>query len=157
MITVSFFGHRRLFDSNVEERLYAELVNIAETNDAVSLLIGTHGEFDRLALSVAREIRRTYANVRISVVLTSLSLLRKGEGCAAIAYYNDVQTVVYDIEEEFYKKRITATNRKMVDDSDVVICYANMQEYRSGAKDAVKYAMRQNKRIINLFTPPQSE
>ena len=40
---------------------------------------------------------------------------------------------------------------KMVDESDVVICYADMEQIRSGARRAIKYAMKQEKEVINLF------
>ena len=39
----------------------------------------------------------------------------------------------------------------MVNDSDLVICYVNMEEYRSGSKTTVKYAQKQGKEIINIY------
>ena len=57
----------------------------------------------------------------------------------------------YNIEEQHYKNRIIFTNKKMVDNSDLIICYFNMNSYKSGAKNTVKYALKQGKNIINLF------
>ncbi len=39
----------------------------------------------------------------------------------------------------------------MVDESDLIICYVDMNNYKSGAKTTILYAIKQNKKIINLF------
>ena len=57
----------------------------------------------------------------------------------------------YDIEEVYYKNCILYSNNKMVDVSHLIICYVDMKSQKSGAQTAVKYAIKQNKRIINLF------
>jgi len=151
MINICFFGHRNLWGKDVRERLKTEVES--HLDDEVHCLIGTHGEFDSLALSVCRDLRKTYSNIKITVVFTSLNVLKKDKELEySIAdNYDDVQTMIYDIEEEYFKNQIVVSNRKMVDDSDIVICYVDMKEYRSGAKRAVNYAKKQGKTIINLF------
>lgn len=153
MTTISFFGHRNLWGRDIKDRLYNEVAKFVQTNEEISFLIGTHGEFDSLTLSVARELRKIYHNIKITVVFTTLTILRRdSETEYSIAdYYDDVETMIYDIEDEHFKNRIIASNRRMVDDSDIVICYVDMQEYQSGAKRAVKYAIKQNKQVINIF------
>ncbi len=59
--------------------------------------------------------------------------------------------MTYPIENEYYKNQISLSNRYMVDDSDVIICYVDFNRYLSGAKKAVKYAEKQGKEIIQLF------
>ena len=39
----------------------------------------------------------------------------------------------------------------MIDDSDLIVCFVDMSAYGSGAKKAVSYALKQNKKVINLF------
>lgn len=39
----------------------------------------------------------------------------------------------------------------MIDSSDLIICYVDMNISKSGAKNAIFYAMKNNKEIINLF------
>ena len=153
MLTISFFGHRSIKEKLIRDRLHSELLKIVKTDGDVSFLIGTHGEFDRLVLSVARALRKEYKNIQITVVLTTLAFLKKDSeiGYAIADSYNDVNTMIYDIEEEHFKRQITISNQRMVDDSDIVICYVDMKEYRSGAKRAVNYAIKKNKKIINLF------
>ena len=151
MKKVCFFGHRNLWGRNIKDRLLKQVESICD--DEVHCLIGTHGEFDGLALSVCRELKRKYSNLKVTVIFTSLNILKKDKDSEySIAdYYDDVETMIYDIEEEYFKNQIVVSNRKMVDDSDIVICYVDMKEYRSGAKKAVNYAKKQGKQIINLF------
>lgn len=151
MITITFFGHRELFNRDIRNRLKAEIEKYL--GEDIHCIIGTHGEFDSLALSVCRELRRSYPNIKITVVFTTLNVLQKGEDelCSTADLYNDVETAIYDIEEEHYKRQIIVSNQRMVDDSDMVICYVDMERYQSGAKKAVKYALKKGKQVINLF------
>ena len=151
MKTITFFGHRRLWGKDITDRLR----KVVESNLAkeTRFLIGTHGDYDRLALSVCRELRKRYPSISITVIFTSLSVLRKGVegGYSKADMYADVETMFYEIEKEHFKKQIILSNRKMVDDSQMIICYVDMSEHRSGAKLAVEYAVQQGKEIINLF------
>ena len=47
-----------------------------------------------------------------------------------------------------YKRAITARNRWMVDNSDLIVSYI-IRDY-GGAADTIKYAKRMDKRIISL-------
>ena len=149
--TISFFGHRSLWEKDLRKRLKA--VVESKVCDELHCLIGTHGDFDELALSVCRELRRTYPHIKISVVFTSLSIFQnvKGETYSMADDYEDVETTTYEIEEEYLKKRIIVSNKKMIDESDLVICYVNMNKCNSGARIAVNYAMKQGKEVINIF------
>ena len=151
MKNICFFGHRNLWGRDIRDRLKNELQSHLE--DEVHCFVGTHGEFDSLALSVCRELRRTYKNLKITVIFTSLNILKKDKELEySIAdNYDDVETMIYDIEEEHFKNQIVVSNRRMVDDCSIVICYVDMKEFRSGAKRAVNYAKKQGKQIINLF------
>ena len=149
--TIAFFGHRHLWGRNIRERLKKEI----ESNlcDELCCLVGTHGEFDNLVLSVCREIRKSYPLLKITVVFTSLNVLKKkqGELYSTADMYRDVKTIIYDIEEEHFKKQIEVSNRKMVDDSDIIICYVDKANKKSGAKKAINYAMRTGRQVINIF------
>ena len=151
MKTIAFFGHRHLWGKELRERVK----NAVElyVGEEIHCLIGTHGEFDSLALSVCRELRKSYPNIKITVIFATLTVLKKGadELYSIADMYDDVETMIYDIEEEHFKNQIVVSNRSMVDDSDLIICYVDMKEYRSGAKRAVKYAMKQGKEVINLY------
>ena len=58
---------------------------------------------------------------------------------------------MFEIESTHYKRRITLSNRKMIDGCDTLICYVNPSEYRSGAKTALRYAEKRGLKIVNLY------
>lgn len=60
---------------------------------------------------------------------------------------------MYEIEEVYYKNKIIASNRQMIDACDTLICYINTKRYRSGAKKTYYYAKRKDLKIVNLFKP----
>lgn len=147
-----FFGHRRLFNKeDIRNRLYTFVETLIQRGYK-NFLIGTHGEFDNVSLSVCRELRKKY-HIKITIVFTSVAKLSKPKNSdvSDADLYNDCETLIYDIEEVFYKNQITISNQKMIDNSDYVICYVDETKSPSGAKKAMKYAVKHNKEISNLF------
>jgi len=93
-------------------------------------------------------------NLRITIVLTSFNILKRDSlGYCKFDYYKNqgCESVIYNIEEEYFKNRIIKSNKKMVDECDLVVCYVDMKKMDSGARKAVKYAIKQGKKVINLF------
>lgn len=175
MNKVAFIGHRNVLDISLREKLY-KVVEKQVLDGNCHFIMGTHGEFDKLALSVCRELKKIYPNISIEVVLTSITPLKKkiydGEQFSDLSTfklkhpdfededfkhleifseYDDVQTKMYDIEQEHYKKRITTSNKKMIDESGTAICYVDCDRSRSGAKLTYKYAQKKGLKTINLF------
>ena len=145
----AFIGHRKIFAKDIKERL----TNAIETeikNGCSSFIVGTHGEFDGLALNACKQLRRTYKELDIEVVITSLNVIKKDSEFDNTPY-SDVRTVMYYIEDTHFKQRITLSNRQMIDDCDTLICYVNTSEYRSGAKTALRYAEKCGLKIVNLY------
>ena len=58
---------------------------------------------------------------------------------------------MFEIEETYFKRQITESNRKMIDICDTLICYVNKKHNHSGAKLAMNYAKRKGLKIINLY------
>ena len=145
----AFIGHRKIFARDIAERLVVAIQTELESG-CKSFMMGTHGEYDSLALLVCRRLRQIHKELEIEVVITSLNAIKK-DGKLGIAPYSDVKTVMYDIEDIHFKRQITLSNRKMIDDCDTLICYVNTSEYRSGAKSALRYAEKQGLKIVNLF------
>lgn len=152
---VCFIGHRDIFE-NIREKL-KEVVENEIKNGAEFFTMGTHGDFDRMALGVCRELRKTYKNITIEVVITSLKSIEpttyhdKIFGDEKYYPYADVQTTMYNIEEEHYKRQIIASNKQMVDSCDTLICYVNKKHNPSGAKTTMNYAKRKGIKIVNLY------
>ena len=57
--TVSFFGHRKLYDlRQIDERLSPLIKKLIQTKQYVAFLIGRHGEFDEYAASVIKRVQK---------------------------------------------------------------------------------------------------
>ena len=156
MKKVCFIGHRQIFDSSVRERLKTAIENEIK-NGCEFFTMGTHGEFDEVALSVCRELQKTYKDIKIEVVITSLKKIEKQLlyddefGKEYEIPYSDVSTIMYEIEETHFKKQITESNHQMINTCDTLICYVNKKHNPSGAKHAMNYAKRKGLKIINLY------
>lgn len=153
IITISIFGNRfvpRMEDARKDLYNYLKL-KVKDNN--VRILVGTHGDYDRLALGVCKQLQREYSNIHISLVFTSQKfLIKEMQMDEFTGYYKGVETMIYDIEEIYYKRQIVVSNQKMVDDSDEVVVYnRGNNSYYSGTNRVIKYAKKQNKPIINLF------
>lgn len=154
---VCFIGHRNLSPyQNVNEKLKTAIKREIDLG-CRNFIMGTHGEFDRLALSLCREFRRLNKDIEIEVVITSLNMIKKKIikdeifGNEIITPFSDVKTIMYEIEDEHFKRRITSSNLQMINDCDTLICYVNENSYRSGAKTAMKYAKKKGIKIVNLY------
>lgn len=143
----AFIGHRKIFGKCVAERL-EKAISAEIEGGCKNFTMGTHGEFDALALSVCRNLRNRYRDIGIEVVITGFHTIEKRCGYEP---YSDVKTVMYNIEETHYKRKITLSNRQMIDACDTLICYVNKKQSKSGAKAAMYYAKRKGLRIINLY------
>ncbi len=144
----AFIGHRKIFASKLYERLIFAIQREIESG-CTFFTMGTHGEFDSLALSACKQLRRKF-DIEIEVVLTSLHKL-ESKNKSDFVPYSDVKTVFYEIENAHFKQQITLSNRLMIDTCDTLICYVDEQEYRSGAKTAMRYAKKRGLKIINLY------
>lgn len=155
---VAFIGHRDLWGKGKEigEALYKEIEKQIK-NGYKWFTMGTHGEFDELALSICRELRTIYPEIKIEVVITSFNTINpiiehdSIFGDEKYIPYKDVQTIMYDIEEQYYKRKITISNQQMLNNCDVLICYVDTTRTYGGAILAYKYAKKKGLQIVNLY------
>lgn len=154
---ICFIGHRHIYNYNkIREKLY-NIVEEEIKNGCEFFTMGTHGEFDEMALSVCRELRKVYTNIEIEVVITSFKEIEPIIdydpifGDEKYIPYSDVKTTMYDIEEEHYKRRIIVNNQKMIDNCNTLICYVNPTKTYGGAIIAYKYAKKKGLHIANLL------
>ena len=71
-LTVSLFGHRTIEDAYfVEQKLYELLRIIIQENREVEFFVGRNGEFDLMATSVIRRLKKEFysENVFLTLVL----------------------------------------------------------------------------------------
>lgn len=144
-----FIGHRQVFAKNIDIKLL-DAIQTEIDNGCMVFTMGTHGEFDRLALNACRKLRNGCEGLEIEVVITSLNSIKKDIKADTLPYF-DVKTVMYDIEDAHYKQQITLSNRQMIDTCDTLICYIDISAYRSGAKTALRYAEKKGVKVVNLY------
>ena len=155
---VAFIGHRNLWgkSSEIEVKLYKEVEKQIQ-NGCKFFTMGTHGEFDKIALKVCRILKRTYPDIIIEVAITSLHTITPIInhdpiwGYETYKPYSDVTTVMYDIEEQYFKQKITISNQQMLNLCDTLICYVDTTKTYGGAILAYKYAKKKDLRIVNLY------
>lgn len=159
-LKTAFAGHSNIpiYRIDIKGRLKQAIINEIKAG-CFNFTMGTYGEFDKLALECCRELRKEYQQIDIEVVITSFNQINPEIihdpvwGNEKYIPYQDVKTIMYEIEEVYYKNKIIASNRQMIDACDTLICYINTKRYRSGAKKTYYYAKRKGLKIINLFKP----
>lgn len=143
--TCSFFGHRFVFNSSEVRQNLVKVIEDKISCGYDTFLVGGHGEFDNMVLSALVQLKKLYS-ITIKVVQTSFTFLK---------YKDDInsefENLVYPIEEVYFKERITFTNKCMVNDSDLVVCYVDKNRSKSGAKNAMNYALKMGKEVINIY------
>lgn len=156
---IAFIGHRNIpLSYIVREKLY-KTVEQEILDGCKHFTMGTHGDFDEMALSVCRQLRSKYKDIEIEVVITSLhkvkTIVEHDEQYGDEIYkpYEDVKVVLYDIEEQYFKRRIIESNKQMINSSDKLIAYVNRKNTSSGAKYAYNYAKRKGLQLVNLYEP----
>lgn len=146
-MTATFAGHRWMLPQNIYSELYREVARACESG-VNRFLVGTHGDFDRLALRACLEMCRLNAGIRVEVYVSSFSVARNYDVICRI--YPQVSVTMCG-EEEYYKRRITVANNMMVDRSDLIICYVDRNRYRSGAANMLARAEKEGLHIVNLY------
>ncbi len=154
---ICFIGHRHIYNyKEIREKLY-NIVEEEIKNGCKFFTMGTHGEFDEMALSVCRKLRKVYTDIEIEIVITSFKTIEPIIdhdpifGNEKYIPYSDVKTIMYDIEEEHYKRKIVKSNQQMIDNCDTLICYVNTTKTYGGSILAYKYAKKKGLQLVNLY------
>lgn len=135
-MTCTFFGHANT-PLEIRDKLKATLINLIENRSVDLFYVGDKGNFDRLALSVLREISAVYP-IRYSVVL---AYLPKEKSDYPTLFPEGIETVPKRFAINF-------RNKFMVEQSDMVISYIT-RSY-GGAVKFVEMAHKKKKTVINL-------
>ena len=150
MYTVSFFGHRIIDDLNkVQNELENIISKIVSEHEYVQFLVGRDGDFDIIAASAVRKVKKTLFidNVDLNLVLPYMRAEISNNIEYMLDYYNDIQ-VDNDARKAHFKAAIKIRNQNMVKKSQLVICY--VEKNKGGAYTAMKYAQKQGCTVINI-------
>ncbi|MBO5746651.1 MAG: hypothetical protein J6S13_06130 [Clostridia bacterium] len=139
MKVCALFGHRDC-PENISEKLYNSIEKLILQKNINVFYVGTHGNFDKLAYRVLKQIKDKHS-IKIYVVL---------------AYLNN-KDVFYDADETIFpsvlentpiRYAIVKRNNYMIDKCDCVICYVN--DSFSNAYTFVNRAKKKSADIINI-------
>ena len=147
----SFFGHR---DVDITDKLYtmatAEIMRTVELGCRV-FYFGGYGDFDDLCRQIVTKIKDENPKLKIRRIycVSQERYLHKN-----VRYFNreNYDEIIYLVPSfDGWYKSIYFRNCAMIDQSDIIIFYAENRE-DSGAYKAYKYAKRKReKQIVNLW------
>lgn len=150
IFTVAFFGHRYL-DNPIEiaDLLEEQIIKLIDDKEYIDFLVGRNGEFDSLVSSTVTRMRKNYRDDNSSLVLMlpypTAEYVKNKAGFEK--FYNDIE-ICEKASMAHPKSAIEIRNREMVDRAELIVCYVERNE--GGAYKAMKYALKQNKTVVNL-------
>ena len=146
-----FAGHGDIWDSNLAEKIKNIAENLIVNYNAKEFWVGNYGKFDAYAATGIRELKKTYSDIELDLVIPYLtkSITEYKE-----LYYKKCDNIlIADIPENTPKRfYITKANEYMVSNSDFLICY--IQRSWGGAITTYKYAKRKKLKIFNVAEKP---
>ncbi len=148
--TVAFFGHRYIENPlKVEELLEEHIGELIHQKEYVNFIVGRNGEFDQCVSSTVLRVQKNYRddNSALVLVLPYLTAEYINNKKYFHGYYTNVE-ISYAASKAHPKSAIQICNRENVNRADLIICY--IEQEQGGAWQTVKYAIKQNKKIINL-------
>ena len=144
----TFFGHRDFNEHcKYEDILEKKLIDFISKNDYIEFLVGRNGEFDIFVASVIHRIKHKHGKDNFS-----LTLVLPYETAEYIKnqrnYENYYDDIIITEGNCHFKASIDTRNKKMIDMSDVIVCYLIKNE--GGAFKASNYAKKCGKNVINI-------
>ncbi len=139
MAACTFFGHSDVPDL-IEPALQMTLTDLIENKNVDSFFVGTHGNFDALAIKHLKAIQRIYPHIHYTIVLAYIT-------CKNL--YHPFETIYPTGLENIHPKyAITARNHWMIEQSDYVITYVTRNV--GGAAKFQQIAEKKKKIVLNL-------
>lgn len=134
-----FFGHSDA-PGEMRNKLKETVLGLIEKRNVTEFYFGNNGSFDKMALSVLKELSKAYPYINYNVVYAYIPD-ESGEDFSHTIYPEGIETV---------PKRfaIDHRNRWLIGQADIVIAY--VRRSYGGAAKFVVLAERQGKEIINL-------
>ena len=155
MRSVCFTGHRKItITRELKTRLYTELELLAH-NGVTEFYAGGALGFDTLAEQTVTELKKSYPQVRLNLVLPcpteqqtkKWSAEDKTEYFRLLSLADSVEICCEHYTADCMKKR----NQRLVDLADICVCYFNSSNDRSGTGQTVRMVQRKGIPICNIY------
>lgn len=153
--SVCFTGHRNVkVTVELKKSLIKQLVNLIGDGAEVFYAGGAIG-WDMICERAVIKLREQYPNIKLHLVLPcpAEEQTAKWSECDKKEFKKLLSAVdmVEVCSENYYDGCMKVRNQRLVDLSDVCVCYYNASNKRSGTGQTVRMAERKNILIINLL------
>ena len=141
-MTCTFFGHR-VVSEEIKDKLKSIVLNLIECYGVDLFYLGNNGEFDRLALSVLKELKQDFPKINYVIVLAYLNDKKSTE------LYKIGEKTLYPEGIECVPLRfaISKRNEWMIKNSDMVVTYV---KWSGGAEKFKCLAEKMGKDIFEI-------
>ncbi len=153
--SVCFTGHRNIKETaELKKALIKQLVKLIDEG-ATDFYTGSAVGWDMLCESAVIELQEKYPHIRLHFVLPCPAEEQTAKWCERDKReFLELMSAADTVEicsEHYYNECMKARNQRLVDLSDVCVCYYNESNKRSGTGQTVRMAERKNICIINLL------
>ena len=148
--TVSFFGHRYIENPLALQKILEKYIEkIIDGNEYVDFLVGRNGDFDIIASSAVRYVRKNHRDDNSSLVLVLPYNTAEYQNNKKYfeEYYNNIR-ISFSAELAHPKAAIQTRNFEMIAMSDLIVCYVT--DNKCGAYKALRYALKSGKTVVNI-------
>lgn len=145
---ISFFGHRRCYGFPLKKDIINTIFENIDPNEKILFYCGGYGEFDSICLRACSEIKTILPDAEI-ILVTPYITEASQKSIHKLLEFKDYDSVIYPpLERVPYKLAILKRNEWIVSSSDFIVFYVN--NGYGGAYESLKYAIKKNKKYINL-------
>lgn len=163
--TCCFFGHRKVRNAAiVKRRIYNEVENLIVNKNVGIFLLGSKSEFDDMCCEAVSFLKEKYPHIKRIYVRAEFPDIDDSYKNYILERYDDTYYPehIKNAGKAIYVER----NQEMINKSDYCVVYydknyapprrskQNLPSYQpqSGTKVAYDFAVKNNKKIINLYT-----
>ena len=148
-MTISFVGHAFIpSEELVKNRVKDVLRANVKKDEPVRFYLGGYGDFDKISALCCKDLKNELSDVEIILVLPYLSFSKDGKIGSLIEDGAYDATLFPPIENVPKRFAISRRNEWMIENSDLIIAF--VKNSYGGAYKSLRYAMRKNRKIINL-------
>ena len=164
--TCCFIGHRKIhITSRLIDDLHTAIVDMIVNKGVCNFMFGSRSEFDALCLEVVSEIKKEYPHIRRIYVRAEYPYIDDDYKAYLLERYDD--TYYPKHIEKSGKSAYVERNLEMINNSAYCIFYydesyipphirksrRDLTDYqpKSGTKNAYKYALEENKSVLNMY------
>lgn len=144
--TCCCFGHRQIY-AFPKDLLEKQIEALICQQNVTTFLTGGMRDFDCKFSTAVRKFKKVHSNIKLILIKPYFTNEINTYGKSYEQLY-DALIVPDELANIHYKAAIGKRNQWMIDHSNIVLCYVH-RNY-GGAYQAIKYAKKQQKPVINI-------